>query len=41
MDSSTTYLELPDGVIAYDSTGDGPLIVATPAIPIYARSCGF
>lgn len=28
----TQYLELPDGVLAYDDTGDGRLIVATPAM---------
>jgi pimeloyl-ACP methyl ester carboxylesterase len=31
-DSSTRYLELPDGVLAYDDAGRGPLIVATPAM---------
>lgn len=30
--TSTRYLELPDGVLAYDSAGEGPLIVATPAM---------
>lgn len=30
--SATQYLDLPDGVVAYDDTGDGPLIVATPAM---------
>ncbi len=30
--STTQHLELPDGVLAYDDTGDGPLIVATPAM---------
>ncbi len=30
--SSTQYLELPDGVLAYDDAGQGPLIVATPAM---------
>ncbi len=29
---STRYLELPDGILAYDDTGQGPLIVATPAM---------
>ena len=31
-DRSTRYLELPDGVLAYDDVGRGPLIVATPAM---------
>jgi pimeloyl-ACP methyl ester carboxylesterase len=30
--SSTEFLNLPDGQLAYDDTGDGPLIVATPAM---------
>lgn len=30
--SPTRYLELPDGVVAYDDVGQGPLIVATPAM---------
>jgi pimeloyl-ACP methyl ester carboxylesterase len=29
---STRYLDLPDGRLAYDDTGEGPLIVATPAM---------
>ena len=28
----TRFLELPDGRLAYDDSGDGPLIVATPAM---------
>lgn len=32
MNSPTMYLELADGVLAYDSVGEGPLIVATPAM---------
>lgn len=32
MGTPTHYLELPDGVLAYDDSGDGPLIVATPAM---------
>jgi pimeloyl-ACP methyl ester carboxylesterase len=28
----TEYLELPGGRIAYDSTGDGPLVVCTPGL---------
>ena len=31
-DRPTKYLELPDGVLAYDDAGQGPLIVATPAM---------
>jgi pimeloyl-ACP methyl ester carboxylesterase len=30
--STTELLDLPDGRLAYDDTGDGPLIVATPAM---------
>jgi pimeloyl-ACP methyl ester carboxylesterase len=30
--STTHFLDLPDGRIAYDDVGDGPLIVATPAM---------
>jgi pimeloyl-ACP methyl ester carboxylesterase len=30
--STTQFLDLPDGRLAYDDTGDGPLIVATPAM---------
>jgi len=30
--SRTEFLDLPDGRLAYDDTGDGPLIVATPAM---------
>ena len=30
--STTEFLDLPDGRLAYDDTGDGPLIVATPAM---------
>jgi pimeloyl-ACP methyl ester carboxylesterase len=30
--NQTQFLELPDGVLAYDSAGSGPLIVATPAM---------
>jgi pimeloyl-ACP methyl ester carboxylesterase len=30
--SSTKFLDLPDGRLAYDDTGAGPLIVATPAM---------
>lgn len=30
--SATQFLEVPDGRIAYDDVGDGPLIVATPAM---------
>jgi len=32
MNRPTQYLELPDGVLAYDDAGKGPLIVATPAM---------
>ncbi len=32
MNTRTLYLELPDGVLAYDSAGEGPLVVATPAM---------
>jgi pimeloyl-ACP methyl ester carboxylesterase len=32
MNTPTQYLELPDGVLAYDDAGEGPLIVATPAM---------
>ncbi len=28
----TRWLELPDGQLAYDDTGEGPLVVATPAM---------
>ncbi len=31
-DRPTKFLELPDGVLAYDDAGQGPLIVATPAM---------
>jgi pimeloyl-ACP methyl ester carboxylesterase len=30
--NSTEFLGLPDGRLAYDDSGDGPLIVATPAM---------
>jgi pimeloyl-ACP methyl ester carboxylesterase len=30
--TATQFLELPDGRVAYDESGDGPLIVATPAM---------
>jgi pimeloyl-ACP methyl ester carboxylesterase len=30
--TTTQFLDLPDGRLAYDDTGDGPLIVATPAM---------
>jgi pimeloyl-ACP methyl ester carboxylesterase len=30
--SETRFLELPDGRLAYDDSGQGPLIVATPAM---------
>lgn len=30
--SDTKFLDLPDGRLAYDDTGEGPLIVATPAM---------
>ncbi|HET8980399.1 MAG TPA: alpha/beta hydrolase [Solirubrobacteraceae bacterium] len=30
--STTQFLDLSDGRLAYDDTGDGPLIVATPAM---------
>ena len=30
--SPTQFLDLPEGRIAYDDTGEGPLIVATPAM---------
>jgi pimeloyl-ACP methyl ester carboxylesterase len=30
--STTRFLDLPDGRLAYDDTGEGPLIVATPAM---------
>lgn len=29
---ATKWLDLPDGRLAYDDTGEGPLIVATPAM---------
>jgi pimeloyl-ACP methyl ester carboxylesterase len=29
---ATRWLDLPDGRLAYDDTGDGPLVVATPAM---------
>jgi pimeloyl-ACP methyl ester carboxylesterase len=32
INTPTQYLELPEGVLAYDSAGEGPLIVATPAM---------
>ncbi len=32
MNTSTQYLELPDGVLAYDDVGQGQLVVATPAM---------
>ena len=28
----TRFLDLPDGRLAYDDSGEGPLIVATPAM---------
>jgi pimeloyl-ACP methyl ester carboxylesterase len=31
-DRPTKYLELPDGILAYDDAGQGQLIVATPAM---------
>jgi pimeloyl-ACP methyl ester carboxylesterase len=30
--TTTQFLDLPDGRLAYDDSGDGPLIVATPAM---------
>ncbi len=30
--SDTRFLDLPQGRLAYDDTGDGPLIIATPAM---------
>jgi hypothetical protein len=30
--SSTQFLERPDGLLAYDDSGQGPLIVATAAM---------
>jgi pimeloyl-ACP methyl ester carboxylesterase len=30
--AATRFLDLPDGRLAYDDTGEGPLIVATPAM---------
>lgn len=30
--TATRFLDLPDGRLAYDDTGEGPLIVATPAM---------
>src|ERR671930_1984394 len=30
--STTKFLDLPDGRLAYDDVGEGPLIVATPAM---------
>jgi pimeloyl-ACP methyl ester carboxylesterase len=30
--TTTEFLDLPDGRLAYDDTGDGPLIIATPAM---------
>jgi pimeloyl-ACP methyl ester carboxylesterase len=30
--SATQFLDLPDGRLAYDDAGDGPLIIATPAM---------
>jgi pimeloyl-ACP methyl ester carboxylesterase len=30
--SNTQFLDLPGGRLAYDDTGDGPLVVATPAM---------
>ena len=30
--AATRFLDLPEGHLAYDETGDGPLIVATPAM---------
>jgi len=32
MTSETRFLDLPDGRLAYDDSGEGPLIVATPAM---------
>src|SRR5919204_1502603 len=32
MTSSTKFLDLPDGRLAYDDVGEGPLVVATPAM---------
>ena len=29
---ATQYLELPGGRVAYDDTGNGPLLIATPAM---------
>ena len=32
MSGETTFLDLPDGRLAYDDTGEGPLIVCTPSM---------
>src|SRR6059058_2207033 len=30
--TTTRYLDLPDGRLAYDDTGEGPLVVCVPAM---------